>query len=105
MSDLTLLQLRVLWEISRKPRCGYDLMNLDKNKKITQGTMYPLLKNLEKIGLVNKEKGICGKEPCRCKKYYEITKKGKKVLKESCKKLCGIYEDIFKEYVCKRCKK
>ncbi|MDD5181694.1 MAG: PadR family transcriptional regulator [Candidatus Nanoarchaeia archaeon] len=99
MLDLTLLQLRVLWEISKKSRCGYELMKLGK-KKITQGTMYPLLQSLEKPGVI-----VGMHSGTRQKKYYRITAEGEKVLKNSCKKLCEVYKDIFREYVCSRCKK
>lgn len=106
MLDLTLLQLKVLWEIKKKPKCGYELMCLSK-KRITQGTIYPLLQSMEKMQLVQQraKKGRCGKKPCRCKKYYEITKLGEKALEVSCKNLCKIYKEIFKTYVCRRCKK
>jgi DNA-binding PadR family transcriptional regulator len=98
MLDLTLLQLRVLWAISKKPRCGYELMSLGK-KRITQGTMYPLLQSLEKPGVI-----VGTHSGARRKKYYRITSEGEKVLKQECRKLCAVYKEIFKEYVCSRCK-
>ena len=98
MLDLTLLQLRVLWAISKKPRCGYELMKLSK-KRITQGTMYPLLQSLEKPGII-----VGTHSGARRKKYYRITTEGEKVLKQECRKMCAVYKEIFKEYVCSRCK-
>ena len=76
MLDLTLLQLKVLWEISKKPRCGYELMKLGK-RKITQGTMYPLLQMLEKPGLI-----VGMHSGARRKRYYRITAEGEKILKQ-----------------------
>jgi DNA-binding PadR family transcriptional regulator len=99
MLDLTLLQLKVLWEISKKPRCGYELMGLGK-KRITQGTMYPLLQMLEKPGLI-----VGAHIGARRKKHYRITAEGEKVLNHECRKLCAVYKEIFKEYVCARCNK
>ena len=99
MLDLTLLQLRVLWEISKKPRCGYELMKLSK-KRITQGTMYPLLQSMEKPGII-----VGAHNGARKKKYYRITAEGEKVLKQECRKLCAVYKEIFREFVCARCNK
>ena len=102
MLDLTLLQLKVLWMINKKDSCGYEIMkSLSKgHKKITQGTMYPLLQSMEKSGWIKAKN-----EGSRGKKYYSVTAKGKKVLKSACKELCGTYHDIFKKFVCGVCKK
>jgi DNA-binding PadR family transcriptional regulator len=100
MLDLTLLQLKVLWLINKKDSCGYELMSsLGRGKKkITQGTMYPLLQSLEKEKWIEPE--TSGK---RGKKCYSITPTGKKILQKACKEFCSIYNDIFKEFVCEVC--
>jgi DNA-binding PadR family transcriptional regulator len=100
MLDLTLLQLKVLWLINKKDSCGYEMMcTLGRGKKkITQGTMYPLLQSLEREGWI--ESKTSGK---RGKKYYSTTPAGKKVLQNACKEFCKIYNDIFKEFVCEVC--
>jgi len=102
MSKLTLLQLRALWAISKKPRHGYELMKelAIGKKKMTQGTIYPLLRSLEKEGLIK-----VGKKEKREKQVYTLTKKGERILKESCEYLCDVYKDIFKKYVCGVCGK
>jgi len=100
MSDLTLLQLKVLWILSKGASCGYDLMSKLKKKKVTQGTIYPLLHSLEKIGLIKSTK-----EGQRGRKDYSLTKKGRKVLYSACEDFCELYQDIFEKYVCMRCKK
>ena len=105
MVRLTCLQLKTLWEINKKPRCGYELMKKVNGQKVTQGTMYPLLQKLERIGAIKRAEGDCGKEPCKCKKNYQITKKGKEMLRENTKELCKTYEEIFQSCVCSRCKK
>ena len=93
MIDLTFLQLKTLWLISRKKTCGYELMDaLGTN----QGTIYPLLQSLVKSGLISAETS-------KRKKVYSITQKGKKVLKTSCIEFCKIYNEIFKEFVCTKC--
>ncbi|MBU5256593.1 PadR family transcriptional regulator [Tissierella praeacuta] len=52
----------------------------DNTFSLKAGTLYPLLHNLELDGMVNSydEKADSG----RIRKYYSITKKGKKMLKE-----------------------
>ncbi len=93
MRELTLLQLKVLWLISKKKYHGYELM---ERLKVSQGTIYPLLRSLEKNRLIRSLKKDLKKE-------YQITKKGGNLLKKSCEEFCEIYEDIFREYVCKKC--
>jgi len=72
---------------------GYELMD---SLKTNQGTIYPLLQSLVKSRLIAPIKG--GR-----KKEYKITAKGRKILKSSCIEFCEIYNDIFKEFVCKNC--
>ena len=100
MSDLTLLQLKTLWVLNKNPSCGYDLMSKIRKKKMTQGTIYPLLRSLEKIRLIKSSK-----EGARGKKIYFLTKKGEKILVDACKDFCELYNEIFEKYVCKECKK
>ena len=93
MIDLTLLQLKALWLISKKPMHGYELMD---KLEIKQGTIYPLLKSLENNAVIRSKKD-------ENKKVYILTSKGKKFLKSSCVEFCNLYNDIFKEFVCKNC--
>jgi DNA-binding PadR family transcriptional regulator len=91
--DLTLLQLKVLWLISKKPLHGYELM---EKMKLKQGTIYPMFHSLEKNNLIKPSK-------IKNKKLYNITPKGNKTLKNVCIEFCSIYHEIFKEYVCTKC--
>ncbi len=93
MINLTMLQLKVLWIISKKSCHGYELMD---KIKTNQGTIYPLLNSLEKNGLIDSLK-------LERKKEYEITDKGKKILKKACIDFCEVYNDIFEKYVCGKC--
>ena len=100
MLDLTLLQLKVLWLINKKDSCGYELMGTSGRgkKRITQGTMYPLLQSLEKEGWIRSK--TSGK---RGKKCYSITTAGRGVLQKACREFCNMYTEIFKEFVCEVC--
>jgi PadR family transcriptional regulator PadR len=78
----TMLLLKLLED---KDMYGYLMIEelakrSDNTFSLKAGTLYPLLHNLELDGMVNSydEKADSG----RIRKYYSITKKGKKMLKE-----------------------
>lgn len=75
----------VLQLVARKKMYGYEII---KDLEILsgglfefkEGTLYPILHNLEGMGLVKSE--WVGDEGTRQRKYYLITKKGRMQLKE-----------------------
>jgi len=92
--------MQILWLLSRSSNYGYELMkklSKIKNKKITQGTIYPTLNKLEKRGVIQSK--FLGN-----KKIYELTKKGKIVSKQICLEFTNTFEGIFKDFVCSKCK-
>lgn len=77
----TVLILKLLKE---KDMYGYEMIsNLAKKSNHTfdlkAGTLYPLLHNLEKNGIVESYEESTASE--RTRKYYHLTEKGKDVLK------------------------
>ena len=77
----TVLILKLLEE---KDMYGYEMIsNLAKKSTHTfdlkAGTLYPLLHNLEKNGIVESYEESTASE--RTRKYYHLTEKGKDVLK------------------------
>ncbi len=87
-----LLTFYILHSLKKKPKTGYELINELKektNNKWTpsKGTIYPLLKKLESNNLI-KIKMSAG----RSKNIFEITNKGKDLLKNIHKR-----KKIFKE--------
>lgn len=77
----TVLILKLLEE---KDMYGYEMIsNLAKKSNHTfdlkAGTLYPLLHNLEKNGIVESYEESTASE--RTRKYYNLTEKGKDVLK------------------------
>lgn len=87
MGGSTILLLLSLLE--EGDRYGYEIikeleLRSDKTFQFKEGTLYPVLHKLENKGYVKsyKAKGDTGKE----RKYYQITKKGKKQLVEEKKK-------------------
>ena len=72
------LVLAVLSQLD-KEQYGYDLMKLleEKGLSIDQGTLYPLLRRLEKQNLLESEWRV---EKSRPRRYYKINEFGKAVL-------------------------
>lgn len=79
--SMTMLILRLL---SDKDLYGYEMISVLRQKsqnvfELKAGTLYPLLHGLEEKGLLTVyEKEYSGK----VRKYYRITKEGKKLLKK-----------------------
>lgn len=76
----------VLNALAQKPMYGYQLLKeLEKQSagifKFSQGTLYPLLYNLEGKGLIKGEWKI--EEGKRDRKYYSLTTKGQKILEKN----------------------
>jgi DNA-binding PadR family transcriptional regulator len=75
-----ILTIYLLFSLKRKPKSGYELLSEIKEKTEgawipSKGTIYPLLKQLQKGGLIK----VKTKEK-RSKKIFEITLKGKKMI-------------------------
>lgn len=64
-----------------KPKYGYALVQVleEKGISVEAGTLYPLLRRLEKQGLLLSEWETGGSKP---RKYYSLTPMGKEVYKE-----------------------
>lgn len=76
-----ILSIYILHSIKKKSKSGYDLINEIKDKTEgswipSKGTIYPLLKNLEKEKLIQ-----INKVEERGKNIFQITNEGKRLLK------------------------
>ena len=77
----------VLWIISKKSSNGAGIgLDLEKRRgcKPSPGTLYPVLKDQKKKGLIKLMKN--GK--------YSLTRKGKKELKRHSKMCCNLFYDM-----------
>ncbi|AGN24914.1 PadR family transcriptional regulator [Erysipelothrix rhusiopathiae] len=75
------LELCVLSLLSQKEYYGYELISkISETIKITEGTIYPLLKRLKDDGYVSTKLVESSQGPSR--KYYELTNRGKTYTKE-----------------------
>jgi PadR family transcriptional regulator PadR len=77
------LDLLILHALGRGPRHGYAIAETihllsDQALKVEEGSLYPALYRLELDGAIKAKWGVS--ENNRKAKYYEITKRGKKLL-------------------------
>jgi DNA-binding PadR family transcriptional regulator len=98
--ELGMLQMQILWLVSKKPVHGYELMkrlNELKTTKVTQGTLYPALQRLEELSLIKRKKSdrIIN---------YSITAKGAKIMNNSCIDFCRTFNGIIHDFLCNKCK-
>ena len=76
-----LLELMVLASLKYEDSYGYDIkQNINDVLEISESTLYPILRRLEKQGLLETYQTI---HNSRVRKYYKITKEGIKKLKQS----------------------
>lgn len=92
---LGLIQIHILRHARKEPFFGSWLIEhlSDHGYKISPGTIYPLLNNMEADGLIKKEVKVSGG---RQRKFYGITDLGNEVLTEANQKiteLAGNAED------------
>jgi PadR family transcriptional regulator PadR len=76
-----ILELCVLTAFSRKACYGYELIPyLSKWEQLaaTKGTVYPMLRRLEKSGYISAEWQVSDSRPPR--KYYQLTDTGQRLL-------------------------
>ncbi|WP_369019180.1 PadR family transcriptional regulator [Thermatribacter velox] len=74
-----------VWMMSELKKHGYE---------VSPGTLYPLLHNMEKEGLLKSRKEV---HEGRVRKYYRITSQGKEVLKKAREKVKELAQEILRE--------
>ena len=90
------LRFHTMRLLNERPRYGYEIIKELEKKfgtKPSQGTIYPILHNLENNGFVEatwdvEEKGLS-------RKYYYITKKGEEEFEKSKEKLMNVFNTLF----------
>lgn len=83
----------------KSPQYGYSLIQAlgEKGLAIEQNTLYPLLRRLEKQGLVDSSWSV---EEARPRRYYQVSELGQKVLvalSEEWRQMNQIIEQLIKE--------
>lgn len=93
---LGFIKIHILYHAAKEPIFGVELMReLERHGyHISPGTLYPILHRLLNDDyLVLKEKNVGGK----IRKYYRITQKGKKALKECKDKIHELVDEVLRE--------
>jgi len=93
---LGFIKIHILYHATKEPVFGVELIReLSRHGyHISPGTLYPILHRLLNDGyLALREKNVCGK----IRKYYHITSKGKKALKECRKKIHELVDEVIRE--------
>ena len=98
MNDFFLgfIKIHILYHASKEAVYGAELIReLSRHGyQISCGTLYPVLHRLYQSGyLTSKRKNVHGK----IRKYYRITPKGRKALKESRLKIQELIDEVIEE--------
>ncbi len=77
------------------PKYGYGLVEAleEKGMRIEPGTLYPLMRRLEKQGLLTSEWETSGSKP---RKYYVLSDLGRQIYGQLCVEWAGLEEDVNK---------
>ncbi|MFH1306112.1 MAG: PadR family transcriptional regulator [Candidatus Micrarchaeota archaeon] len=87
------LSYLILWNLSQGKKNGAEIskdLQIRRGSKPSPGTLYPALKELKEKGMVS----------CDKKKYYSLTKRGKKELNEAGAIFCKIFHDMPEMFKC-----
>lgn len=90
---LGFIQVHILFHASREPFFGVWMLGelARHGYRLSAGTLYPILHELEAGGLLQREKRVVSG---RVRKYYAITPRGEKVLEEARERARELLEEI-----------
>lgn len=90
------VRLHILYHAAKERICGVDMIEeLGRHGyKLSPGTLYPILHQLEKDGYLTCEKQIVGG---RQRKNYTITQNGRKLLAEARAKLQELVGEVIED--------
>ncbi len=76
-----------------KPNFGLDMIReLERHGyRLSPGTLYPILQNLEQDGFLESMKQVVAGKVC---KYYQITKSGRSVLEKAMSQMQELIDEI-----------
>jgi len=88
------VRVHLLYHASKEDIYGVEMIDELRRHgyNISPGTLYPILHSLEKEEiLISKPKNVDGK----IRKYYRITKNGKKILEDARKKIQELIDEVM----------
>ncbi len=94
-----LLQMRILWAVSKGKRYGYEILKFlnSRQDSVRHPNLYSSLRKLEQLGLLSSEK--TGRT-----RVYRITDEGRREFRRIVESFLRMYDGIFRDYVCSLCK-
>ena len=93
---LGFIRIHLLYHASKSSIYGVEMIEELRRHgyNISPGTLYPILHSLEKEGfLVSESKNVDGK----VRRYYRITRKGEKILREAKRKIKELIDEVMEE--------
>ena len=93
---LGFIRIHLLYHASKSSIYGVEMIEELRRHgyNISPGTLYPILHSLEKEGfLVSESKNVDGK----VRRYYRITKKGEKILREAKRKIKELIDEVMEK--------
>lgn len=90
---LGFIQIHILHHAKKEPFFGSWMLEELKEHgyQMSPGTLYPILHNMESIGLLEKEERIVSG---KIRKYYKITEIGDNVLSEAKQKAFELFKEV-----------
>jgi DNA-binding PadR family transcriptional regulator len=91
---LGFIKIHILYHAAKEPVYGIDIMEelARHGYTVSPGTLYPTLHRLTKEGFLKSETRVVGG---KVRKYYIATTAGKRVLKESRRKIRELVSEIM----------
>ncbi|MCL2294675.1 MAG: PadR family transcriptional regulator [Spirochaetes bacterium] len=91
---LGFIHVHILYHAKKEPLYGSWMIDELKHHgyNISAGTLYPILHNLKKMGLLNVESKI---ENGKIRKYYTITREGEKILEEAKNRIKELSREVM----------
>jgi len=92
---LGLLRFHILFHADKDSVYGAELMQKMKKHgvSISPGTIYPILHDMEREGLLKSYKSVVNG---KVRRYYKLTPKGKRTLRDTGYKVRELVEGVFK---------
>ncbi len=90
------IRLHILYHAAKEPICGAEITEelIHHGYRLSQGTLYPTLHLLEKLGYLKNESRVVNG---RRRKYYRATAAGKRVLNQARGKMQELVAEVLED--------
>ncbi len=90
------IRLHILYHAAKEPICGAEITEelIHHGYRLSQGTLYPTLHLLEKLGYLKNESRVVNG---RRRKYYRATAAGKRILNQARSKMQELVAEVLED--------